>query len=90
MAYGWLLLREDLLPDTCTQEVGDIMMWSTIDLPMTYANQDCSRRKLLHQRAGPYKIINFSGPNAVELELLADITIYDTVNVSRLKKYITD
>jgi hypothetical protein len=30
------------------------------------------------------------GPNAIELELLSDMTIHDTGNVSRIKKYTAD
>jgi hypothetical protein len=74
----------------CTVEVGDFVMLSTKDLPITYANQDPSRRKLQHPWAGSYKIIKFRGPNAVELELPADMTIHDTENVSRIKKYTAD
>jgi len=65
-------------------------MLSTRDLPITHANHDPSRRKLRHPWAGPYKIIMFRGPNAVELDLQVDMTIHDTVNVSRLKKYTAD
>jgi len=65
-------------------------MLSTQDLPITYVNKDPSRRKLQHPWAGPYKIIKFRGPNAVRLELPPDMTIYDTVNISRIKKYTVD
>jgi len=40
--------------------------------------------------AEPYVIIKFNGPNAVELELPADMMMHETVNVSRLKKYTAD
>jgi hypothetical protein len=63
------------------------MMLSTKDLPITNANQDPSRRKLQHLWARSYKITKFRGPNTVELELLADMMIHDTVNISRVKKY---
>ena len=74
----------------CTLQVGDLVMLNTKDLPITYASQDPSRRKLQYPWAGPYRIIMFRGPNAVELELPKDMSIHDTVNVSRLKKYIAD
>jgi hypothetical protein len=74
----------------CTLEVGDFMMLSTKDLLITYTNEDRSRRKLQRPWAGPSKIIKFHGPNAVELELMADMTIHHTVNVSRFKKYTAD
>jgi hypothetical protein len=74
----------------CTLEVGDFMMLSTKDLPITNANQDPSRWKLQHPWARPCKITKFRGPNTVELELPADMTIDDTVNVSTFKKYTTD
>jgi len=34
--------------------------------------------------------MKFNGTNAVELELPADMTIHDTLNVSRIKKYTAD
>jgi hypothetical protein len=74
----------------CTLQVGDLVMLNTKDLPITYTSQDPSLRKLQHPRAGPYRIIKFRGPNAVELELPTDMAIHDTVNVSRVKKYIAD
>jgi hypothetical protein len=50
----------------CTPQVGENMMFNTKDLPITYASQDPSRRKLQHPWAGPYKVIRFRGPIAIE------------------------
>jgi hypothetical protein len=55
------------------------------DLPITYANVNPNRRQLVHRYLGPYKVIKFVGPNAVELELPNDMRIHDVVNVGRLK-----
>ena len=74
----------------CTLEVGNLVMLSTKDLPITYVNQDPVCWKLQYLWARPYKVIEFWGPHAVELQLLADMTIYDTINISRLKKYTAD
>ena len=63
------------------------MIFSTKALPISYANHDPSLWNLQHPWARPYNIIKFDGPNAVELELPADITIHNTVNISRNKKY---
>jgi len=73
-----------------TLEVGDFVMLSTQDMPITHGNQCPSRQKMQHPGVGPYKIIMFCAPNAVELELLADIMIHDTQQVSRLKQYTAD
>jgi hypothetical protein len=74
----------------CTLQVGDNMMLNTKQLPITYDSQDPSHRKFQHPSAGPYKVIRFQGPNAVEIELPIDRSIHDTVNISRLQKYIAD
>jgi hypothetical protein len=56
----------------------------TKDLPIAYANVNPTRRKLVHGFIGPYEILPIRG-NAVELDLPNDMTIYNTVNVSRLE-----
>jgi hypothetical protein len=61
----------------------------TKDLPITYANVNPTRRKLVHCYIGPYEILRIRG-NAAELDLPNDLTIHDTVNVSRLKVDCTD
>jgi hypothetical protein len=61
----------------------------TKDLPVTYANVNPTRRKLVHRYIGPYEILRIRG-NAVELDLPNDMMIHDTVNVSRLKIDRTD
>jgi len=61
----------------------------TKDLPITYANANRTRRKLVHRYIGPYEILRIRG-NAVELYLPDDMMIHDTVNVSRLKVHRTD
>jgi len=65
-------------------------MLSTKDLPIIYMNQDPARRKLQPQYASPYMIIKFGWPNAVEWELLTDIMIDNTVDISKLTKYQAD
>jgi hypothetical protein len=65
-------------------------MLSTKNLTITYTNLDPSRRNLQLPWAGPFKIIKFRGRNAVELELPADMTIHDPVNIGRRKKYTAD
>jgi hypothetical protein len=61
----------------------------TKDLPITYANVNPTRRKLVHRYIGLYEILRIRG-NAVELDLLKDMTIHDTGNVSSLKVDHTD
>ena len=61
----------------------------TKDLPSTYANVNPTGRKLVHRYIGPYEILRIRG-NAIELDLPNNMTIYDTVNVSRLKVDRTD
>jgi len=61
----------------------------TKDLPITYANVNPTRRKLVHLYIGPYEILQIRG-NAVELDLPNEMAIHDTVNVSRLKVDHTD
>lgn len=101
---GWLLDTQNLLREAqdshtreasrslrpCTLDVGDLMMLSTKDLPITYANKDPSERKLQHPWAGLFKIIKYCRPNAVELELPADMMLHDTETISRLRKFTAD
>jgi hypothetical protein len=61
----------------------------TKDLPITYANVNPTRRKLVHCYIGPYKILQIRG-NTVKLDVPNDMAIHDTVNVSRLKVDCTD
>jgi len=61
----------------------------TEDLPITYANINPTWRKLVHHYIGPEETFRICG-TAVELDLLDDMTIYATVNVSRLKVERTD
>jgi len=61
----------------------------TKDLPITYANVNHTQRKLVHRYIGPYEILRIRR-NAVELVLPYDMTIHDTVNVTRLKVDRTD
>jgi len=70
--------------------MGDFMMLCINLLSKTYANQDLYRWKLQHSSARPYTMIEFCGPYAVQLELLADMTMHDTVDISRLKMYTAD
>ena len=74
----------------CTLQIGNLVMLNTKDLEITYASQDHSCWKLQHQWAGPYRIIKFQESDTVELELPNDMTIHNTVNISRLKTYIAD
>jgi hypothetical protein len=53
------------------------------DLPITYANVNPTRHMLVHRYIGPYEILRICR-KAVELDLPNDMTIHDTVNVSRL------
>jgi hypothetical protein len=55
------------------------------DLPITYANVRPGSRKLIHRYLGPYEVVRFINPNAVELDLPNDMKIHDVINVSRLK-----
>jgi len=66
-----------------------IVFLDTNDLPITYANVNPTRRKLVHRDIGPYEILQIGG-NAVEQDLPNNKTIHDTVNVSRLKVDRTD
>jgi hypothetical protein len=61
----------------------------TKDLPITYANVNPTRCKLVHRYIGSYKMLRIRG-NAIELDLPNDMTIHNTVNVSRLKVDCTD
>ena len=54
------------------------------DLPITYTNVNPTRRNLVHRYIGPYEILRIHG-NAVELDLPNNMTIHNTVHVSRLK-----
>jgi len=74
----------------CGLHVGDFVILGTREVPISYANEYPSRWKLHDPWAAPYKIIRFSGPNVANLELLADMTIHDTVNVGIFKKYTGD
>ena len=47
------------------------------------------RRELVHRYIGPYEILQIRG-NALELDLPNEMTIHETVNVSRLKVDRTD
>lgn len=73
-----------------TLEVSDFMMWHTINMVITYVNQDPSWWKLEHLMTRCYKIIQFHRPNAAKLELLEHMTIHNTANVCRLKKDTAD
>ena len=55
----------------------------TKDLAITYANVNPTRRELLHHYIGPHEILRIRG-NAVKLDLPNNMTIHDTVKVSRL------
>jgi hypothetical protein len=59
------------------------------DLLITYANVNTTGHTLVHHYIGPYRIPQTRG-NAVEQDLPNDMTIHDTVNVSRLKVDRTD
>jgi hypothetical protein len=61
----------------------------TKDMPITYTNCDPMRRKLVHHYLGSYEILRIRG-NAVDVDLPNDMTIHNTVNVSRLKVDCTD
>jgi len=61
----------------------------TKDSPITYANVNPMQCRLVHRYIGPSEILRIRG-NAVELVLPNDMTICDTVNVSRLKVDRTD
>jgi hypothetical protein len=61
----------------------------TQDLPITYANVNPMRCKLVHRDVGSYEIFRLRW-NAVAQDLPNDMTTYDTVNVSRLKVDRTD
>lgn len=56
----------------------------TKDLAITYAKINPMQHKQVHHYIGPYTILHIQR-NAVELHLPNDLTIYDTVNVSRHK-----
>ena len=58
------------------------VFFDTKDLPITYANVIPMRRKLVHHFIGPYEILRICG-KTVGLDLPNNMTIYDTVNVSR-------
>jgi hypothetical protein len=62
---------------------GGKVFLDTKDLPITYANVNPTRHKLVHRYIGPYEILRICRM-AVELDLPNDMTIHDTVNVSRL------
>jgi hypothetical protein len=55
------------------------------DLPITYANVRTGSRRLIHRYLGPYEVVRFINPNAVELDLPNDMKVHDVINVSRLK-----
>jgi len=59
------------------------------DLPITYGNFNLTWRKLVHRHIGPYEILRIYS-NAVELDLRNNMTIYDTVNVSRVNIHRMD
>jgi hypothetical protein len=71
-------------------KVGAKVFLDAKDLPITYANVRPNRRKLIHRYLGPYEIVRFINPNAVELDLPNDMAMHDVVNVSRLKVDRTD
>jgi hypothetical protein len=72
-----------------TITTGANIILDTNDLPITYANVNPTQRKLVHCYIGPYQILRICG-NAVELDLRNNMTIDDTVNVSKLKVDRTD
>ena len=61
----------------------------TMDFPITYTNVNPTRHKLVHHYIGPYEILRIHR-NAVELDLPYDKTIYNAVNILRLKVDCTD
>jgi hypothetical protein len=66
-------------------QVGSKVFLDVRDLPITYANVRPGSRKLIHRYLGPYEVVRFINPNAVELDLPNDMQIHDVINVSRLK-----
>jgi len=63
---------------------GAMVLLDSQDLPITYANVNPTRDKLVHQFIGPCETLQLCG-NALELDLPTDRMMYDTVNVSKLK-----
>jgi len=61
----------------------------TKHLPITYANVNPMRHELVHRGIGPYEILRIRG-NAIEQDLPNDMTIHDTVNISRLNVDLID
>jgi hypothetical protein len=61
----------------------------TKDLPITYANVNTTQHKLVHRYIGPNQTLQTLG-NTVKPDTPNDITIYDTVPVSRVKLDHTD
>jgi hypothetical protein len=76
-------------PITPAITAGAKVFSDTKDLPITYANVNPTRCKLVHRYIGPYEILCIGGKD-VELDLPNDMTIHDSVNVSRLKVDHTD
>lgn len=89
-AQDWQMAGENRRQRPRTLEVGDFVMSSNKDPPMTYPNQDPSRQKVQHPWAGRRKITRFHAANARKLKSPADMTIHNTVNVSSLEKCIAD
>jgi len=58
-------------------------------LPIAYSNLNPTRHKVVHHHIGTYKILRIYG-NAVELDLPPYMSIYNSVNISRLKVDRTD
>jgi hypothetical protein len=61
----------------------------TKDLPNTYANVNPTQCKLVHRYISQLVIVRIRG-NTIKLDLPNDMTIHDTVNVSRLNVDPTD
>lgn len=66
--------------------VGDQVLLSTANLPITYGNPSTEGGKLRHRWVGPFKVAYIKGNSAV-LELSPDLGIESVQNVQYLKKY---
>ena len=68
-------------------KVGDLVLLSTKDLKWQMVGR--RSEKLTEQFVGPYRIKKIISANTVELDLPSTIKIHPVVNMSRIRKYIS-
>jgi len=68
-------------------KVGDLVLLSTKDLKWQMISQ--RSEKLMERFVGPYKVKAIISSNAIELELPTTVKIHPVVNISRIRRYIS-